>query len=324
MIIHIGIDIGGTWIKYGAIDGEGHILYADRARTRGAEGQKATLEGIVDCARASVSWARKAGHVPISIGIGTPGTINPISRKVQPPTPNLTTIIGIDLAGLVEEDTGIPAVVDNDANCAAWAEYRYGAGRGIENLMCVTVGSGIGSGFVIDGRIYSGPHGSGGEMGHVTIDWQGPLCPCGNRGCLETYSSANAMMRKATDSARQNPQGLMASQMEGDLVSIAVLFDSARKGDSDAIAVLDESATQLGMGILNAVQILDPEAVIIGGGAADADSEGRWLRKVEETIHRHAFSAEGKQLRVGKAALGNDAGFIGAAALGAELLGESD
>lgn len=317
MIIHLGIDIGGTWTKYGAIDNEGHILFADRAKTRGAEGQKATLEGIVDCAQAMKDWAQRAGHVPVSVGIGSPGTINPETKKVQPPTPNLTTIIGVNLAALVEEATGLPTAVDNDANCAAWAEYQYGSGRGIDNLVCVTVGSGIGSGFIVDGHVYTGPNGSGGELGHVTIDWQGPLCPCGNRGCLETFTSANAMMRKATDRAQRNPSGMLASKKDGDFVSIGILFDSARAGDPDARAVIDESATQLGFGILNAIQVFDPDAIVIGGGAADADTDGLWLAKVASTIHEHAFSVEGKGLRIGKAALGNDAGFIGAAALGA-------
>lgn len=317
MIIHLGIDIGGTWIKYGVIDTEGHILFADRAKTRGAEGQKATLDGIVDCARAMMDWAARAGHTPVSVGIGSPGTINPSTKKVQPPTPNLTTIIGTNLAKLVEDATGLPTDVDNDANCAAWAEYCYGAGRGIDNLICVTVGSGIGSGFIIDGHIYSGPKGSGGEMGHVTIDWQGPPCPCGNRGCLETFTSANAMMRKATEASKRNPDGMLAAKKDGETVSIAVLFECARLGDHDAAEVIEESAKQLGFGILNAVQILDPDAIVIGGGAADADVDGRWLATVASTIHRHAFSVEAKTLRIGKAALGNDAGFIGAAALGA-------
>ncbi len=317
MIIHLGIDIGGTWIKYGAIDPDGHILFADRARTRGSEGQQATLDGIVDCATSMVVWAKRAGHAPVSVGVGSPGTINPATKRVQPPTPNLTTIIGINLAQLIEQATGLPADVDNDANCAAWAEYRYGAGRGIDNLICVTVGSGIGSGFIVDGRIFSGPNGSGGEMGHVTIDWQGLPCPCGNRGCLETFTSANAMMRKATDAATRNPGGLLASMRDAGAISMAALFDAVRMGDEDAQAIVAESATQLGFGILNAIQILDPDAIIIGGGVADADSDGRWLAKVASTIHEHAFSIEGKSLQVGKAALGNDAGFIGAAALGA-------
>lgn len=317
MIIHLGIDIGGTWIKYGAIDREGHILFADRAKTRGAEGQKATLDGIVDSARVMIEWSRRAGHIPVSVGIGSPGTINPETKRVQPPTPNLTTIIGVNLAELVEQETGFPTMIDNDANCAAWAEYQFGSGRGIDNLICVTVGSGIGSGFIVDGRVYSGPNGSGGEMGHVSIDWQGPLCPCGNRGCVETFSSANAMMRKATAAAGHDPGGMLARKMDAGRVSLAVLFDCANQGDPAATSVIEESATQLGFGILNAVQIFDPDAVVIGGGAADADSNGIWLARIASTIHEHAFSVEGKTLRIGKAALGNDAGFIGAAALGA-------
>lgn len=321
MIIHLGIDIGGTWTKYGVIDADGHILFADRAKTRGVEGQKATLDGIVECATTMTDWAKRGEHVPVSVGIGSPGTINPATKKVQPPTPNLTTIIGVNIAELVEVATGLPTVVDNDANCAAWAEYQYGSGRGIDNLICITVGSGIGSGFIVNGQVYSGPNGSGGELGHVTIDWQGPLCPCGNRGCLETYTSANAMMRKATEMAEQNPTGVLAQKDDGSTVSLATLFECARLGDAGAKNVIEESATQLGFGILNAVQIFDPDAIVIGGGAADADTEGIWLSKIASTVHTHAFSVEGKTIRIGKAALGNDAGFIGAAALGASKSG---
>jgi glucokinase len=325
MNIHLGIDIGGTWIKYGAIDAEGHILFADRARTRGAEGQQATLDGIVGCACALCDWAQRAGHTPVSVGIGSPGTINPDTHKVQPPTPNLTTIIGINLAALVERDTGLPTAIDNDANCAAWAECCYGAGRGIDNLICVTVGSGIGSGFIVDGNIFSGPNGSGGEMGHITLDYRGPRCPCGNHGCLELYASANAVIRKAAAAADTQTESALASLRDAsaDGMTLAILFDAFARGDATARQILVESAHQLAMGILSAVNLFDPEAVIIGGGMADADSDGFWLGQVGDRIRAHAFSVEGKNLRIGKAALGNDAGFIGAAALGACALGKS-
>lgn len=325
MNIHLGIDIGGTWTKYGAVDGEGRILFADKAQTRGNEGQLATNVGIINCARRMVVWARNAGHSPVSVGIGSPGTINPQTHQVQPPTPNLTTIIGVDLASLVENDTGLPTAIDNDANCAAWAEYCFGSGRGIDNLICVTVGSGIGSGFVVDGEIYSGPNGSGGEMGHVTIDWKGPRCPCGNHGCLELYASANAVIRKASESADANPDGALwqlRAKSNGSM-TLDLLFAAHAAGDAEAKRILIESAQQLAIGILSAVNLFDPEAVVIGGGMADADSQGFWLRQVADRIHAHAFSAAGKNLRVGKAALGNDAGFIGAAALGRSRAGKS-
>ncbi|HUU45344.1 MAG TPA: ROK family protein [Acidobacteriota bacterium] len=319
MNIHLGIDIGGTWLKYGAIDTEGRILLSDRAATRGPEGEAGAVERIVDCARRMVAWASEAEFTPVSVGIGSPGTVHAQTLLVQPPTPNLTVIIGVDLARLVREATGLPTAIDNDANCAAWGEYRYGAGRGIDNLICITVGSGIGSGFVVDGRIFSGPTGSGAELGHVTIDWQGPPCACGNRGCLENYTSANALLRRANDAADRDRDSRLCALRESSngALSIADLFRAAREGDAVARAILDQGADLLARGILNAINLFDPEAVVIGGGVADADTDGTWLAKVRDGIHRHAFSAEGKTLRVGKAAFGNDAGFIGAAALGA-------
>lgn len=318
MDVYLGIDIGATFVKHGVIDREGHILFADRVPTRGDAGRKALLDGISACARRLAEWCRHANHEAIFVGIGSPGTINPQTHVVQPPTPNLTAIIGVDPAGLVRRQTGLPTAIENDANCAAWAEHRFGAGRGINNLICITVGSGIGSGLILDGQIFSGPSGSGGELGHVTIDWQGPLCPCGNRGCLENYTSATALIRRADQSARENPTGALAryQRQDGGVMTIAGLFASAHDGDPSASHILDESALQLALGILSAVNVLDPEAVIIGGGVADADRDGRWLGAIGDHIHRHAFSAAGKSLRVGRAALGNDAGFIGAAALG--------
>jgi len=317
MIVRLGIDIGATFIKYGVIDNEGHILFADRAPTRGAEGQKATLDGIVACARRMVEWSSKAGHQPASVGIGSPGTINPQTRRVQPPTPNLPSIIGVDIAGLVHSALGLPTVIDNDANCAAWAEHRFGAGRGIDNLICLTVGSGIGSGFIVDGRIFSGTSGSGAELGHVSIDWQGASCPCGSRGCLENYTSAIALMRRASEAATREPSSELSKLRDGPggSVSIAGLFDTAHAGDRTARSILDEAALQFAIGVLAAINLFDPEAIIIGGGVADADSQGLWLNAIRDNIHRHAFSVSGKSIPVGKAALGNDAGFIGAAAL---------
>ncbi|MBI3873099.1 MAG: ROK family protein, partial [candidate division Zixibacteria bacterium] len=286
----------------------------------------ATLKGIVGCAQKMTDWAAKSGHQPVSVGIGSPGTINPRTHLVQPPTPNLTSIIGENLADLVGRATGLPTMIDNDANCAAWAEHCFGSGRGIDNLICITVGSGIGSGFIVDGRIFSGPNGSGGELGHVTIDWHGPRCPCGNHGCLEMYTSATALVRKASEAAIASPGGRLAQIREssGGAITVEDLFTAARADDPDSRRILIETAQQLALGILNAVNLFDPEAVIIGGGVTEADTDGWWLGNIAARIRAHAFSAEGKQLQVGRAALGNDAGFIGAAALGALLVsGES-
>ena len=327
MNTHLGIDIGATFVKYGAIDPDGHILFADRTPTRGAEGQNAALNAIVGCAKDLVEWASKSGNKPVSVGVGSPGTIHPLTHAVQPPSPNIPVIVGVDFSQLIRRETGLPTVVDNDANCAAWGEYRYGAGRGIDNLICITVGSGLGSGFIIDGRILSGPTGSGGELGHVTIDWQGEQCPCGNRGCLETYVSATALVRRASEAAHRYPASLLAQRIDpaSQSVTVGAIFEAAQDGDLKARQILDESALQFAIGILTAVNVVDPEAVIIGGGASDADAAtgGSWLAAIAGHIHRAAFSEAGKRLRIRRAVLGNDAGFIGAAALGADAAAET-
>jgi len=308
MNAHLGIDIGGSAIKIGVIDAEGHILLSDRMPID-LTSREATVGCIVACVQKLTDWCGRAGHKPLSVGVGSPGTIDRHTGMVQPPTPNVTPIIGVDFVDVITRATGLPTAVDNDANCAAWAEHRYGAGRGINNLICMTVGSGIGSGFIVDGRIFSGSSGAGGELGHVSIEHDGPRCGCGNRGCLELYTSTTAIVRAANDASGANGKR-----------TIADLFDSARRGDSGANEVIEQRAAMLGIGLVNAINLFDPEAVIIGGGIADVDTDGRFVRAVAKSIHALAFSESGKHLPVAKAALGNDAGFIGAASLGASLV----
>jgi glucokinase len=319
MNIHLGIDIGGTALKYGVIDSVGHILLSDRTPTRGPDGETGVIARIVECATKMMAWGENAGHSPVSVGIGAPGTISAHTGMVQPPTPSLTAIIDINLATEVTSATGLPGIVDNDANCAAWGEYQFGAGRGIDNLICVTVGTGIGSGFIVDGKIFSGPSGSGAELGHVTIDYDGPECPCGNRGCLENYSSASAMLICANEEIANHPDDDLAKKagLHDGSVTIADLFNTAQAGDLRAREIIAFAADRLARGIVNGINLFDPEAVVIGGGVADADNDGFWLGTVRDSIHRHAFSTEGRTLPIGRAALGNDAGFVGAAALGA-------
>ncbi|GAB4321070.1 MAG: glucokinase [Candidatus Zixiibacteriota bacterium] len=322
MDVHLGIDIGATYIKFGVIDPDGHIEFSARQLTKGDDATARATDTVIACASRMMKWAADAGHDPVSLGIGSPGTIHPTTHRIQPPSPNIPEIVGVNFVDLLQRETGLTTMIDNDANCAAWAEYRYGAGRGIDNLICLTVGSGLGSGFVIDGHILRGPTGSAGELGHVSIDHDGPLCACGNRGCLENYTSATAILNQAEDASRLDPQGLLgrARDAETGRITVRGVWDAARGGDVSAQRILDDAARKLAIGILTAVNIIDPEAVIIGGGVADADAAagGLWLNAISGHLHRHAFSEAGKTLRIGRAVLGNDAGFIGAAALGAE------
>ncbi|MBD3298760.1 MAG: ROK family protein [candidate division Zixibacteria bacterium] len=323
MDVHLGIDIGATYVKFGVIDPDGHIEYSSRRLIKGDDGAARAVDTVAVCARELLTWAAEAGHKPVSLGVGSPGTINPITHRVQPPSPNIPEIVGEDFVDLLKQETGLPVMIDNDANCAAWAEYRYGAGRGIDNLICLTIGSGLGSGFIVNGQILRGPTGSAGELGHVSIDWDGPQCPCGNRGCLENYTSATAILKAADEAARFDPQGLLGQVRDADTGQITVrgVLQAAKDGDPPAQMILDDAAHKLAIGILTAVNIVDPEAVIIGGGVADADvaAGSLWLNAITAHLHRHAFSEAGQNLQVGRAVLGNDAGFIGAAALGAQM-----
>lgn len=315
--VAIGIDVGGTATKGGLVRPAGDIVERIEAPT---EPQAAT-KSILAVAEALAARASELGETVRTVGIGAAGFIDHSSGSVTF-SPNLVyddrqigTAVGLRL--------GLPVTVDNDANAAAWGEAAFGAARGATQMALLTLGTGVGSGFVIDGRILRGKTGAGAELGHMVIDPAGPPCTCGLRGCLEQFASGSAITRMARSAAAEDPQSLMIElagsigNIEGEHVSAA-----AARHDEAASRVLRSAGRSLAVGLSNVVNLFDPEVIVLGGSVVEAGEP--YLGVARDELARMTGEQRRRPARVDLAALGNDAGIVGAAALAFHELTEKE
>ena len=307
----IGIDIGGTKIAGLLVDEEGAV-HERIERGTPAEDVEATMERIY-----SVGAELAPGAV--AIGIGAAGMVD-FEAGVMRSAPNLAWR-EVAIRDLVSDRVGLPCLLDNDANAAGWGEFRFGAAREYEeSALMVTVGTGIGGAIISGGRLYRGAHGFAAEIGHVIVEPDGPQCGCGNRGCWEQVASGKALDRLGAAAAEKDRTILISRLAEGNTVSGRYVADAARQGDAVAAGIFEEVGRRLGQGIAGLVNVLDPEAVVVGGGVAEEGdlildpARRAFVDAVEAPEHR-------PEVPILQAALGNDAGAIGAAALALESLG---
>ncbi len=309
----IGIDVGGTKIAGFRVARDGTVLDRATAPTP-ADDPEATLASMV-----GVAGAIRTPEV-LALGVGAAGMIS-TQTGVLRFAPNLAWR-ELPIAERMAEALGIPCQVDNDANVAAWGEFRFGAGRGYRHMLLVTVGTGIGGGIVADGRLFRGAHGFAAEIGHIIVEPDGPLCGCGNHGCLEQVASGHAIGRLGREAAAERPRSMIATLANGDpeAVTGSVVTEAARRGDGTARGVLAVVGRRLGEGIAGLVNVLDPQVVVVGGGAIEAGdlllapARSAFGEAVEGREHR-------PEVPLLAAQLGNDAGAIGAAVLALEELG---
>jgi glucokinase len=308
----LGLDVGGTKINAFRVRRDGTV---DERRTVAtpADDPEATIRAMIDVAREI-----RASDV-VAVGVGAAGLVDSDEGMLRF-APNLAWR-DLPIAARMREGLGLPCQVDNDANVAAWGEWRFGAGRGYRHMLLVTVGTGIGGGIVAGRRLFRGAHGFGGEIGHVIVEPDGPQCGCGNRGCWETVASGQAVGRLGREAAREHPDSLVATLAgDADAVSGVTVTEAALRGDAIAIEVFREVGRRLGEGIAGLVNVLDPQIVVVGGGAISAGD--LLLQPAREACER-AVEAPAFRPRVPivPAELGNDAGAVGAAALAFEELG---
>jgi glucokinase len=308
----IGIDIGGTKVAAGVVDAEGRIL--DRARRETPDKTKSPT--VVEDTIAEVVRELTARHDVVAVGIGAAGFVDGTQSHVLF-APHLAWR-NEPLREAVHRRTGLPVVVDNDANAAAWAECRFGAAQGESHVVCVTLGTGIGGGLVLDGVLHRGRFGVAGEWGHMITVPGGHRCECGNRGCWEQYASGNALVREAREMvvADSPVAHRLAEACEGDPRRITgpMVSQLAREGDPAAVELLEEVGQWLGVGLANLAAALDPGLFVIGGGVSEADE---LLLAPARTSFRRTLTGRGfrPEARIVRAALGNDAGLVGAADL---------
>lgn len=259
-----------------------------------------------------------ASEVPI--GIGLPAQIDFGAQKIMFCT-NLP-LGETDVAGELSERFKLPLVIDNDANLAALAETRFGAAAACGDVVCITLGTGIGGGLILDGNVYRGSVGAGGEIGHMIIDASGPDCACGGKGCFETLAAGPALVRRAKAAVRDHPESHLAGLAGGDPEAVQgeMITEAAKAGDPEAARLLSDIGRIVGIAVTSLVNLLNPEIVVIGGGMIDA--EEFILEPARQVVAERAMEGAKRGLRIVAATLGNNAGYLGAAALAFEHLGE--
>ena len=310
MSLACGIDVGGTKIAGGVVDESGTIL--EELRVVSPATDVPAIEEAIETLVAEL----RTRHPIDAVGVGAAGYIDK-ARAVVLFAPNLAWR-DLDLKADLERSLELPVVVENDANAAAWGEFQFGAGHDVDDLLLVTVGTGVGGGVVLDGALYRGAFGVGAEIGHMRVVPDGILCGCGNRGCFEMYASGSALVREARAAARAG--SLLAADLVeragGDPAAITgpLVTDAARDGDAFAIEQIAALGRWLGEGIASLAAVLDPAVVVVGGGVSAADE---LLLGPARTAFRSQLTGRGHRpmLEIRRARLGNRAGLIGAADL---------
>ncbi|OKZ47588.1 MAG: glucokinase [Clostridiales bacterium 41_21_two_genomes] len=310
----IGIDLGGTNIVAAVVDEKYNIIAKAKTPTAVPRSAELIFDDIAKVCKEAVEKAGLTMNDISSIGLGTPGTVNSDGVIEFANNLNFDNVPAKDM--IIERLGDKPVYVANDANCAALGEAYAGCGNGAKNFIAVTLGTGVGSGVIIDGKIVTGVNNAGGECGHMVIVVDGEACTCGRHGCWEAYASATALINQTKKAMEQYPDSVMhqLAKEEGK-VSGKTAFDAMRRGDIAGIKVVDQYIKYVACGIINLVNALQPEIICVGGGICN---EGETLlRPLRRYIEAERYSVYSKiQTKIIKAELGNDAGIIGAAILG--------
>ncbi len=309
--IAVAIDIGGTKLAMGVATPDGRILADLRRPSQAEEGPDRMIERIIELSREVIADAGISPDQLGAIGIGCGGPLDPW-RGVIRNALNIPGWIDIPLVTRIESALGRPTFVDNDANAAALGEYRFGAGRGVRNLVYLTISTGVGGGLVLDDRLYHGENGNGGELGHISVRVGGRACHCGSSGCIETYCSGTNIAARAREALADAPDGILSTRQPSEITAEDVSA-AARGGDRLARAVWDETMELLGGGIVSIVHAFNPRLVVLGGGVTrSGDLLFEPLRRV---LAERAMPWLSEPVRIVPAELGERTGTLGAVAV---------
>ena len=312
----IGVDLGGTNIVVGALSEDGATEYAMRSEpTRSAQGADAVVDRMVRMIDTVIAETQAKGQKRehcLGVGVGAPG---PLDREhgIVITTPNLGWT-DFPLRQVIAERVGLQATLDNDANCATLGEWWLGAARGGRNVVGMTIGTGIGGGLILDGRLYHGASDVAGEIGHMTIDVTGRRCGCGNYGCLEAYASGPSIAERAREALGGDQASLLYGMVDGDLTRLtaANVYDAAKKDDAVALEVVRETARFLGTGLANLLNVYNPDVVVIAGGVTQAGDP--LFEPLRREVRRRAFRPAYDACRIVPGSLPGTAGVVGAVA----------
>lgn len=307
----VGIDLGGTKIASALLDTDLEIVKSDTVPTEGGAGPERVAEQMAEAVERLTDEHGK--EAILGVGVASAGLIEPGTGKVLY-SPNLNWR-DVPLREMMRDRLGTEVYVDNDVNMAALGELHFGAGQGARHMICVFVGTGIGSGIIVDGHLYEGANGLAGEVGHTTIEWDGPACPSGNPGCWESYASGTAMARRAREALERGESSILRDMVGGDLdhLRVETIAEADTKGDPLARRILQETGEFLGAGLSNLVNTLNPELIVMGGGVIRGVPQ--LFDLAEASMRRRSLKDAAASVRMAKSHFGREAGVIGAGVL---------
>lgn len=308
----IGIDVGGTNVKIALVNDKGGIVYSNSIPTRAEMGYEYTVNSMEDAIRELLKETNSQSKDIEGMGFGFPGQID-CQKGVVRLAPNIPGWVDVPIAEIMQKEFKITTKVDNDVRCAALGELNFGAGKGCQNLVCITVGTGIGSGLIVNGKLVRGASNAAGEIGHIKLDMTGgPLCGCGDRGCLEAFASGPSIVAMAEEYIKGGKSTKYRELANPDITPYIVSV-AAQQGDAVAKRIFTIIGEYIGIGLASVVNLLNPEKIIIGGGVAAAGDI--LLNPIKETLVKRAMPISGAAVEVVPAQLGNTAGVIGASLL---------
>lgn len=310
----IVVDLGGTQARVALADEAARLSHRTIEPTDHARGPESVVGQIVRLAESCLAAAALDWSAISRIAVASPGPLDRATGVVFAP-PNMPGWGEVPLGAMLEQGTGVPVTVVNDADAAGLGEFRYGAGKGTRNLIYLTVSTGIGGGIIVDGELVAGSSGCAGEIGHMTVDLHGPRCNCGSVGCLEMLASGTAIARQFQERLAAGARSVLPAE-RGAQVSAREIIAAAREGDPLALEVFEAATTALGFGIVSCIHIFNPDVVVVGGGVSRA---GPFLfDRLRTIVEHHTLPEPRAVVRVLPAALGEDAGLTGAAVVAAE------
>jgi glucokinase len=299
-------DLGGTYLRIALVDESGNIHQQFKQRTPKGESPDCVVNAL---ASAAEKWSSESNRRIVAGSIMVPGAVDNHNAVVVQ-APNLPSLTNFPLKAVLEKRLGWPVLLENDANAAAVGERWLGAARGCRDVVSVTLGTGVGGGVILDGKLWRGAHGSAGEIGHTTVDPFARLkCKCGNTGCLELFASATAIVRMTRERLPRFPQSKLSSE---DLTAEKV-YGAGREGDELALSVFKTVGTYLGIGLANLINIIDPEIIVIAGGVVNGWD--LFARDMQNVVNERAVRATAAQVKIAAAQCGDNAGLLGAARL---------
>ena len=310
---NIGVDIGGTNVKIALVDEKGIIAYSNSVPTRAEMGYEYTIQNIINTIKESLKESNNDIANIGGIGFGLPGQIDSMNGVVRL-LPNIPGWVEVPLAKIVQSEFNVPVKLDNDVRVATLGELNFGAGKGCQNLVCITVGTGVGSGIVLNGQLVRGASMTAGELGHVIVEKDnGQICGCGARGCLEAYASGPSVVKMAKDYIAGGKSTKFKEIAQGNEITPFMVYEAAKQGDAVAKQIFNIVGEYLGVALVSVVNLLNPEKIIVGGGVGQAGD--LILNPVREAIQRRCIPTSAAAVEVVQAQLGESAGVVGASIL---------